>query len=115
MNPTIGVPPNLFIAEYATNAGKKAKAVSVSTCDNTNKFPSRLTPKFVINPRIPMNIPVATKTGIIGTNISPNIRLIFCIKVIFSYASDLLSALILLFNSFIQPYTLFTNPVPRII
>ena len=47
---------------------------------------------FVNNPRNPMNNPVATKTGIIGTNTSPNVLLILWNKFPCFFASSFICA-----------------------
>ena len=66
------------------------------------------------SPLNPINKPVATNTGIIGTKISPKVRDIFCGKVISLYASSFTFP-VSTPSPFIAAKTLFTNPVPRII
>ena len=75
--------------------------MSVNTCVYNKKFlsiTSGVIPKnprkieFVNNPRNPMNNPVATNTGIIGTNTSPNVLLILWNKFPCFFASSFICA-----------------------
>ena len=85
-----GVPPNFFIVDQQTSAGRKANAVSVRIWLMRTRLSLISTPRFCSMPRKPMKRPVATSTGMIGTKTSPNVREIFCAVVICSYAASLL-------------------------
>ena len=82
--------------------------------DKVLKVGLNSTPKLVKSPLNPINKPVATNTGIIGTKISPKVRDIFCGKVISLYASSFTFP-VSTPSPFIAAKTLFTNPVPKII
>ena len=65
------------IMAFSDTTGKNAKAVSVNTCLNKTKLSLICIPKFSKSPLSPMNNPVATSTGIIGTQTSPKVLEIF--------------------------------------
>ena len=80
--PMTGVPPKRFIVDQQTSAGRNANAVSVRIWLMRSRLSLISTPRLCAAPRSPMKRPVATSTGIIGTNTSPSVRETFCSGVI---------------------------------
>ena len=78
-----GLPPKLRKVDQQTRAGRKEKAVSVKIWVKVSSWAgtsAAVIPKtfrtasWVSRPRRPINRPVATSTGMMGTNTSENIR-----------------------------------------
>ena len=124
--PSTGDPPNFLNADQHTSTGRNPNAVSVKICVNCKNccgIASDEVPKkessasCVRNPRSPMKSPVATMTGMIGTNTSANTR-ISCCNLFPRFAAAAACSFLddPSIPSFItSSYTLFTIPVPRII